>query len=377
MRPPSFTVGIEEEYLLVDRETRELVAEPCEAFFRECRDAVGEDRVSAEFLQCQVEVGTRPHPRVADAIEELAILRATIARNAERHGYAALTAGTHPFSRWRDQEHSRKPRYEEIRTEIGLPADRMVICGLHVHVGVEDDDQRIDLMNQAAYFLPHLLALSTSSPFWEGRDTSLASYRLTVMDTLPRSGLPEVLPSYAAYRDLVDRLCEAGCIEDATKLWWDIRPSDRFPTLEQRVTDACPRIDDVAAIAALYQSLLAFLHGLRARNQCWRLYPATLIFENRWRAQRYGVGGDVVDHGQRKEISVAAAVEELIGLAGPAAESLGCHDELQKLRRIIEHGTSADRQRKIYRDAVGEGASAGEALAAVVDALLAEFLMRD
>lgn len=376
MRPPSFTVGIEEEYLLVDRLTRELVAEPEEAFFQTCREAVGE-RVSAEFLQCQVEVGTRPHPKVADAIDELAELRSTIARSAEHYGYAVLAAGTHPFSRWRDQEHSRKPRYEGIRSEIGQPADRMTICGLHVHVGIEDNDQRIDLMNQATYFLPHLLALSTSSPFWEGRDTSLASYRLTVMDTLPRSGLPEVMTSYGEYRDLVDRLCEAGCIEDATKLWWDIRPSERFPTLEQRVTDACPRLDDVAAIPALYQSLLAFLHGLRARNQSWRRYPATLIFENRWRAQRYGVGGDVMDHGQRTQISVATAVEELIALTGSAAGTLSCHAELLGLRRITAGGTSADRQRAVHREAVARGANPQDALIAVVDSILAEFLQRD
>ena len=372
MQAPTFTLGIEEEYLIVDRATRELVAEPSEAFFAACRRGLG-DQVSAEFLQCQIEVGTRPHRRVADAVEELARLRAVIARSAEAYGYAVLAAATHPFSQWRDQSHSRKPRYEGIRSEIGQPADRMVICGMHIHVGIDDDDLRIDLMNQATYFLPHMLALSASSPFWEGRDTSLASYRLTVLDALPRSGLPDVLASHADYRDLVDRLVEAGCIEDATKIWWDIRPSARFATLEQRVTDVCPRLDDVAALAALYQSLLAFLCDLRARNQGWRLYPATLILENRWRAQRYGVAGELVDHGRRREITVAAAVDELIGLTEGAAETLGCRAELLGLRRIAAEGTSADRQRRVHREALAGGADEAAALVAVVDALLAEF----
>ena len=375
MQHPTFTLGIEEEYLIVDHATRDLVPEPNGGFFEACRAAAGE-RVSAEFLQCQIEVGTRPHASVADAVTELGALRTAIAQCAGEYGYAVLAASTHPFSRWRDQSHSRKPRYEGIRSELGQPADRLMICGMHIHVGIEDDDQRIDLMNQVAYFLPHLLALSTSSPFWQGEDTGLASFRLTVMDALPRSGLPDLLASHADYRQLVDRLVEAGCIEDATKIWWDIRPSERFPTLEQRVTDVCPRLDDVGAIAALYQSLLAFLHGLRARNQCWRLYPPTLILENRWRAQRFGVDGELVDHGQRRQISVATAVDELIAMTGAEAEALGCNGELLGLRRIATGGTSAHRQRRVYGDALAGGADREAASIAVVDALLAEFMVR-
>jgi glutamate---cysteine ligase / carboxylate-amine ligase len=373
MQHPSFTLGIEEEYLIVDRTTRDLVAEPSPRFFEACRTAIG-DQVSAEFLQCQIEVGTRPHRRVADAVGELRTLRAAIARSAGECGYAVMAASTHPFSQWRHQSHSRKPRYEGILSEIGHPADRLMICGMHIHVAIEDDDQRIDLMNQAVYFLPHMLALSTSSPFWQGNDTRLASYRLTVMDALPRSGLPDMLASYAEYRQLVDRLIEAGCIEDATKIWWDIRPSEHFPTLEQRATDVCPRLEDVAAIAALYQSLLAFLYGLRSRNQSWRLYPSTLIFENRWRAQRYGAEGDLVDHGQRRQISVSTAVEELIALTEQDAEILGCRNELLGLRRIASGGTSATRQRRVYDEALARGTDKEAALVAVVDALLAEFL---
>lgn len=373
MKTPTFTVGIEEEYLVVDPVSRDLVPEPGEEFFAACRAALG-DQVSAEFLQCQVEVGTKPHRKVPDAVAELATLRAAVSETARSFGYRIIAASTHPFARWRDQAHTQKRRYEGIWSDIGQPANRLMICGMHIHVGIEDDDLRIDLMNQVAYFLPHLLALSASSPFWEGVDTRLSSYRLTVMDALPRTGLPDAMSSFSAYRQVVDHLVDAGCIEDATKIWWDIRPSDRFSTLEQRITDVCPRLADVAAIAALYQSLLAFLHRLRSMNQSWRIYPPTLILENRWRAQRYGSQGDLVDHGERKLASVAELVEELIHLVEPEAQALVCASELEGLRRIAAEGTSSTRQRQVYADATDKGADRDAALRAVVDGLAAEFL---
>jgi carboxylate-amine ligase len=373
MDRPTFSLGIEEEYLIVDRESRDLVAEPGEAFFEACRGALG-DQVTGEFLQCQVEVGTRPHRTVADAVADLRGLRRGVAAAAEAHGFAAIAASTHPFARWRAQSHTRKERYDGLWSDIGQPAWRMVICGMHIHVGIEDEDQRIDLMNQVAYFLPHLLALSTSSPFWEGQDTKLASYRLTVFDALPRTGLPDRLESHSEYRRLVNHLVAAGCIEDATKIWWDIRPSDRFPTLEQRITDVCAHLDDVAAIAALYQSLLAFLYRLRTRNQRWRLYPATLIAENRWRAQRYGVAGKLVDHGAQRLTPVADLVEELIELVAEDAEALGCRRELTGLRRIAAGGTSAEGQRRVLAEALAAGEEEDEALRLVVDHLIGEFL---
>lgn len=372
MDRPTLSLGIEEEYLVVDRETRDLVSEPGEALLQACRAAVG-DRATAEFLQCQIEVGTRPHRSVGDAVAELKLLRRGIAEAARAQGYAVIAASTHPFAKWRAQTHTRQERYDGIESDLGLPARRLAICGMHIHVGIEDDDQRIDLMNQAAYFLPHLLALSCSSPFWEGEDTRLASYRLTVMDALPRTGLPDPMASHSEYRRLVNHLVEAGCIEDATKIWWDIRPSHRYPTLEQRVTDVCPRLDDVAAIAALYQSLLAYLHRLRTRNQRWRLYPNTMIRENRWRAQRYGVEGRLVDHGASRLTPFAELVEELIELTAEDAESLGCRRELMGVRRIASEGTSATRQRQKYADALNRGEEADAALVAVVDQLIEEF----
>jgi glutamate---cysteine ligase / carboxylate-amine ligase len=373
MERPSFTIGIEEEYLVVHRDSRDLVVEPGEAFLDTCRTALG-DRVTAEFLQCQVEVGTQPHRTVGAAIAELRQLRRAVAAAAEAHGYAAIAASTHPFARWRAQHHTRKARYDGLWSEMGLPARRMLICAMHVHVGIEDEDARIDLMNQVAYFLPHLLALSGSSPFWEGDDTRLSSYRLTVFDAMPRTGLPDRLASYAEYRRLIGRLVETGCVEDGTKLWWDVRPSWRFPTLEMRITDICPRISDAAALAALYQALLAFLHRLRARNQRWRLYPATLIGENRWRAQRYGCEGTLIDLGAGRLSPVADLVEELIDLVAEDADALGCGAELADLRRIAREGSSARRQRIVREAALAAGADEAAALRAVVDHLMAEFL---
>ncbi len=369
---PSFTVGIEEEYLIVERVSRDLVREPDPGFLERCSELLG-GQVTPEFLQCQVEVGTRPHGSVAEAKADLVRMREGVAEAAAEFGYAPIAASTHPFAQWRSQSHTRKPRYDELRADLGAAGRRLLICGCHVHVGIEDDDLRIDLMTQAAYFLPHLLALSCSSPFWGGDDTGLASYRLTVFDALPRTGLPDMVTSFGEYRRLVDQLVSAGCIEDATKIWWDIRPSAKFPTLEQRVTDVCSRVEDAACVAAVFQSLMAFLFRLRTRNQRWRLYPATLIRENRWRAQRYGTQGKLVDHGRAELAPFADLVEELIDLIGPDAEALGCRSEVLHARRIAREGTSADRQRAVYQKAVAEGAEPPEALCAVVDALIGEF----
>ena len=374
MDRPSFTLGIEEEYLIVDRASRDLVAEPDPAFFEACSGVLG-DRVAAEFLQCQIEVGTEPHRSVGDAVDELRRLRREVSQAAEGFGYAVIAASTHPFAKWRRQSHTRKERYAGLWSDMGLPAWRLLICGMHMHVCIEDEDQRIDLMNQMSYFLPHLLALSGSSPYWEGRDTQLSSYRLTVFDAMPRTGLPDQLASFSEYRRLVEHLVSAGCIEDGTKIWWDIRPSARFPTLEQRVTDVCPRLSDVAALAALYQSLLAWLFRLRTRNQRWRIYPNTLVRENRWRAQRYGVEGQLVDHGFGKAVPVRDLVEELLEMLADDAAARGCSRELSGLRRIAAEGSSAVRQRAVHAEAMRQGAEDEEALRAVVDSLIAEFTL--
>lgn len=249
---------------------------------------------------------------------------------------------------------------------------RLVISGMHVHVCIDDEDLRIDLMNQIVYFLPHLLALSTSSPFWAGEDTGLKSYRTSVFRSLPRTGLPDEFDSWADYRRHVNVLVEAGVVEDATKLWWDIRPSDRYPTLEMRCTDICTSIEDSITIASIYMSLLAMLYRRRMHNQRWRIYSRSLIDENTWRAQRYGVNGSLIDFGRGRLVPFAELVEEIIDLVRDDAAELGCLAEVERVREIIERGTSAHRQLTVYNDAIGFGASPEEASRAVVDFLIEE-----
>jgi len=373
MDTPSLTIGIEEEYLLVDRETRNLVASPAPGLHEAMSDALG-TQVTREFLQCQVEVGSAPVQTADEARADLARLRRAVAGVAEGYGYAIIAASTHPFAKWREQMQTRKERYDGVHADLAQNARRMLISGCHVHAAIEDPDLRIDLMNQVSYFLPHLLALSCSSPYWEGEDTGLSSYRLTVMDALPRTGLPDPIPSYGEYERLVGTLVDAGCLEDSSKIWWDVRPSSKYPTLEMRIADVCTRLDDAVCIAALYQCALSFLIRLRQSNQRWRLYPGTLIGENRWRAQRYGVTDTLLDLGQGRMTPAGDLVEELIELFMPDAERLDCIAQIEHARTIVADGTSAGRQRAVFTAAREEGADRDEAFRAVVDHLMAETL---
>ena len=368
---PAFTIGIEEEYLLVDRQTRDLCAEPPSSMMEECENRLT-GQVSPEFLQAQIEVETRVCKSIAEARADLSHLRATVAEVAAGHGLAPIAAATHPFARWHDQKHTDKERYNLLARDLQVLAYRLLICGLHVHVGIEDEDLRIDLLGQASYFMPHLLVLSTSSPFWEGLETGLMSYRLSVFDGLPRTGLPDLFDSYGEYQRLVKQMVSAGLIEDATKLWWDIRPSARFPTLEMRICDMCTRLDDAITIAAIYVCIIRMLYRLRQGNQRWRVYPRTLIHENRWLAQRYGLEGNLVDFGKGELVSYADLLEEIIEIIREDAEQLDCVAEVEHARKIVARGTSAQRQLSVYRTALEEGAEVSEALQAVVDWLIAE-----
>jgi carboxylate-amine ligase len=249
-------------------------------------------------------------------------------------------------------------------------ARRLVICGMHVHVGIGDDELRVDLMNQVGYFLPHLLALSTSSPFWGGEDTGLKSYRIAVFDELPRTGIPERFESYGEYRRHVDTLIAVGVITDTSKLWWDIRPSGRFPTLEMRIPDVTTSLDDGIAIACLYRCLLRTLWRLRRANQRWRIYARMLIDENRWRAQRYGIDEGLVDFGRARIVPYPELLEEILDLVAEDAAYFGCTAEIAHARTILSRGTSAHRQLEVYRDALAGGADQQAALAAVVDWLI-------
>ena len=370
-REPAFTIGIEEEYLLVDRETRDLCAEPPPAMMAECEKRLT-DQVSPEFLRAQIEVGTRVCRSIAEARADLSRLRATVADVAARHGLAPIAAATHPFADWHDQKHTDKERYNVLARDLQALARRLVICGLHVHLGIEDEDLRIDLMGQARYFMPHLLALSASSPFWGGLETGLMSYRLSVFDGLPRTGIPDLFESYGEYQRLVGQMVSAGLIEDASKLWWDVRPSARFPTLEMRICDVCTRLDDAITIAAVYVCLIRMLYRLRQGNQRWRIYPRTLIDENRWLAQRHGPGGELVDFGKGEPVPYPELLEEIVEIVHEDAQALGCVAEVEHARDIVARGTSAQRQLAVYRSALEAGADTAEALRAVVDWLIEE-----
>lgn len=369
--PPSFTLGVEEEYLIVDAETLDLVAAP-DALMDACIEQLG-GKVSPEFLRCQIEVGTGVCATVAEARDDLAHLRRTVKQVCNDHGLEPIAASTHPFAAWQEQKFTEKERYHDLERDLAGVARRMLICGMHVHVGIDDDDLRADLLNQFSYFAPHLLALSTSSPFWEGRLTGLHSYRLTVFDNLPRTGLPPVFSSFSEYKRSVQTIIDAGIVEDASKLWWDVRPSASFPTLESRICDVVPRISHTIAITALTQSIFRMLYELHRKNQRWRFYERFLIEENRWRAQRYGPTGGLIDFGIGKIVPFDEVLDELIDLVTPHAEELGCLSEVQSARSILLEGTSSQRQATVFSHATKQGASKDEALKEVVRSLVSEF----
>lgn len=373
---PPFTIGIEEEYLLVDPKTRELVVEPPDGLLSDCQRAVPAEigAVAPEFLRPQIEVNTSVCADVGEVREKLGTLRRTVADVADSYGYRIIAASTHPIADWHEQIHTDGARYNALAADLQTVAQRLLICGMHVHVGIGDDELRIDLMNQASYFLPHLLVLSTSSPFWQGRDTGLLSYRLSVFDELPRTGLPERFDSYGEYRRHLDMLIGAELIEDATKIWWDVRPSARFSTLEMRITDVCTRVDDSVTVAALFVSLLSALVRLRRENQRWRIYSNMLINENRWRAQRYGFSEGLVDFGRGEVVPYIDLLEEILDLVHTDAEARGCLAEVAAAREIVGRGTSAHRQLAVYGEAMKQGAGEREALHAVVDWLIEETL---
>jgi len=368
---PAFTIGVEEEYLLVDRETLALAEAP-EELMDACKAEL-EDQVSLEFLQCQIEIGTHVCNSIREARDDLRKLRASVARQAEKHGLAPIAASCHPFSEWRNQHHTNKERYNDLRRDLGGVARRLLISGMHVHVGLPDEEDRIDIMNQLTYFLPHLLALSASSPFWMGEDTGLASYRLTIFDNLPRTGLPPQFLSWSEYQRSVEAIVDIGLIEDASKIWWDLRPSSRFPTIEARICDVSPRMEDTLTLAAIVQALTRFLWRLKSQNRRWRIYDNFLLAENRWHAMRYGMSNGMIDLGQRKLVPFADLMEELLELIAEDAEALDCLPEIERARTIAATGNSADRQRQVFRDAIGAEAPVEEALRDVVRHLIEEF----
>lgn len=367
----SFTLGIEEEYLLVDKRTRELASDPPEALFKRCAKALPK-QVTHEFLRSQIEVATPVCHSIDEARQHLIKLRRTLAEIAADYGLAIIAASTHPSARWFNQQQTRQDRYDLLAENLQAVGRRLLIGGMHVHVGIADQDQRIELMNQSHYFLPLLLALSTSSPFWGGDNTGLKSYRLSVFNQLPRTGLPDHFNSWSEYQRHVDVLVHAGLIKDASMLWWDLRPSCRYPTLEMRITDVCTRLEDALCIAALFIATLKMLTNLRDNNQRWRSYAPMLIQEHRWRAERYGVDAGMIDFQKQTMVDFDVLLQQWLETIEPAAEALGCRSETRHALSILTRGTSAHRQTQIYDQALSQGASSEQALIEVIDWLIAE-----
>jgi carboxylate-amine ligase len=361
----SYTIGIEEEYQIIDPETRELTSYIQE--FLESGAVVLRDQVRPEFMQSQVEVGSQVCRNIKEARQEVMRLRRMVNEIAVSKGRKIVSAGTHPFSRWIEQDITARDRYYGLAKDMGFVARRLLIFGTHIHIGIEDPELRIDIMNQARYFLPHVLALSTSSPFWQGRDTQLKSYRSVIFEDLPRTGIPGHFSSNADYQGYIQTLIKTKCIDDPTKIWWDARPHSKFPTLEFRICDACTKPDEVIAIAALFQAVVAKLVQLRRNNQTWRLYRPELIAENKWRAIRDGVDGKLIDFGLEEEVPLRFLMNELFELVDDVVDELGSRKEVEYVRTILAEGTSADRQLRVYRE-TGD-------LKAVVDLLAEETMM--
>jgi carboxylate-amine ligase len=359
---PPLTIGIEEEYQIIDPETRELSSYIQE--FLEQGRVVLQDQIKPEFMQSQVEVGSHICRNIQEARQEIVRLRRTVCELAESNGLRMAAASTHPFSAWSTQKITAGERYTKLETDMGEVARRLLIFGMHVHIGIEDNELMIDVMNQARYFMPHILALSTSSPFWQGRETGLKSYRSIIFEDLPRTGLPPAFSSWADYQNLVDVLIKTHCIEDSTKIWWDIRPHPRFPTLEFRISDICTRVDEAVCIAALYLAIVGKLIKLRQNNQSWRYYRHHMVTENKWRAVRYGIDGKLIDFGKEREVPLRFLAVELLELVDDVLDELGIRAEAEYVHSILENGTSADRQLLIYRQ-TGD-------LNAVVDRLVEE-----
>ncbi|MGH8211306.1 MAG: carboxylate-amine ligase [Steroidobacteraceae bacterium] len=368
---PPFTVGIEEEYLLVNLDTRDVNENPPPDLLRECTERGG-SQISPEFLRSQLEVSTRVCRSIAEVRADLARLRSIIVDVAANYAVAPIAASTHPFGSATRQMPTEKEQFFALAREMQTAARRLMVCGMHVHIGIDDDDLRVDLMNQLSYFVPHLLALSCSSPFWEGERTGLMSFRLLLFSSLPRTGLPDRFSSYTDLRKHLDMLIRNGVIENTSKMWWDVRPSPRYPTLEMRVMDCCTNIDDAMCLAALVVCLARWLYRLLQANQSWRLYPNVLIAENRWRAMRYSFDEKLLDPARGELVPFAHLAEELLALVKEDAEVLECQREIEHVRTILSRGTSAHRQVRTFDAARSGGATQREALQAVVDFLIRE-----
>ncbi len=343
-----FTLGIEEEFQIVDPNTRELRSHVSE-ILEDGRMLLGE-QVKPEMIQSMIEVGTGICMDIKEARTDITNLRSILSTLVRKKGLEIVAAGTHPFSHWQDQKIFENARYELIVEENQMIARSLLTFGLHVHVGIADPDRAIHIMNAVRYMLPHVLALSTSSPFWLGVHTGLKSYRSEVFTRFPRTGIPDHFESYGSFQQYVKLLIETGCIDDGKKIYWDVRPHPYFPTLEFRICDIPTRVDDTIAIAALFQALVAKLNKLLDQNLTFRLHHKMLIEENKWRAVRYGLDGKMIDFGKGKEVPVRELIRELLEFVDDVIDDLRSRKEIGHIHTILERGTSADDQLRVWRE---------------------------
>jgi glutamate---cysteine ligase / carboxylate-amine ligase len=348
-----FQFGIEEEYFLCDEQTLQVPAETPDALFKRANFGIS-GSIGREFLQAQIEVATEPHTNAADARRELLRLRQNAAAAAAEHGLSIVACSTHPMAHWREAVQSPKDRYANVMDVLQMIGQRNMLCGMHVHVEFPDPARRVDVMTRMLPYLPLFIALSASSPFWQGHVTGLKGYRLAAYDELPRTGLPELFRNNAQYDAYVDAMVLSGAMPDASHLWWAVRPSLKYPTLEIRTPDCCTRLDDSLALASLYRSLARFLYGHPEHNVEMDVVDRAIAVENKWRAQRYGAQGTFVS--RSGAVTVGDMVAHLIELVGADAEALGCAGELYHCRSIIAEGTSADAQLRIFTENEHEGA---------------------
>ena len=359
-----FTIGIEEEFQIIDPQTRELRSRVNE-ILEEGQMLLGE-HVKPEMHQSMIDVGTGICRDIKEARQDVIKLRRAIAELAHRKGLAIVAASTHPISHWADQRITENERYYQLIEELQHSARALLIFGMHVHVGVADREAAIAVMNAARYMLPHIYALTTSSPFWIGRNTGMKSYRYEVFKQFPRTGIPDYFNSVGEFDSYVNLLIKTGCIDNGKKIWWDVRPHHVYPTLEFRICDIPTKVDETIAIAALFQALTAKLYKLYRQNMGFRLYRRALIEENKWRAARYGLDGNLIDFGKREEVPLRKLIVELLEFIDDVVDELGSREEINYVHKILEHGTSADRQLRVYHQ-TGD-------LKAVVDLLMKETL---
>jgi carboxylate-amine ligase len=366
-----FKFGIEEEYFVNDAPRRDIARGRIKEFFAACRDNISGD-IQPEMLEPQIEVASKPAVEFSEARAQLAELRSSVGAVARDFDLSIMASGTHPLAVWARVRPTAQPRYGKVMHDLQMLGSRNVLCGMHVHVEVPDLSMRVDIMNRIQPYLPLLLALSTSSPFWQAQRTGLLGYRLAAYRELPRTGLPDLFESAQDYQRYIDTLVAARAIENSSYVWWVIRPSLKHPTLELRVADSCTRLDDTIAIAALYRCLVRRLSLDTTLNAGQTGASRAINDENGWRAQRYGIHGSFVDEKTRTAKPVRELLDETLALVAEDAKALGCQRELDLARWIVARGTSADQQLTLYTEAVGRGLSSRDALAGVVDWLSAE-----